>query len=206
MTESPGTRRRTFGPVVLLGLAAAGLSAVAGNRPWVRGELPAPEGEATTGYTSALALDLTADMPAASALSLVLLAGWGVLLVTRGRVRRAMALLSLLAAAGLLATVVVGARTLPASVRDSVAEVGGPAAVDTGLTVWYAAAAVGALLSLGAAVLALRLLRHWPEMGSRYDAPGRETTGSTDGRVGDDADAGNLELWKAIDEGRDPTA
>ena len=44
----------------------------------------------------------------------------------------------------------------------------------------------------------------WPEMGTRYDAPGSAvpapaTPAEPDERTG-------LDLWKAMDEGRDPTA
>ena len=44
----------------------------------------------------------------------------------------------------------------------------------------------------------------WPEMSTRYDAPtgrsGANEPGSADDRPRTDA-----ELWKALDEGRDPT-
>ena len=35
MAEPAAAARRTFGPVVLLGLATAGLAAVAAAKPWV---------------------------------------------------------------------------------------------------------------------------------------------------------------------------
>ena len=61
---------------------------------------------------------------------------------------------------------------------------------------------------LASTVLALRLVRTWPEMGSRYDAP----TGARGGDGTDPAEAPadhpteNIDIWKALDEGRDPTA
>ena len=76
------------------------------------------------------------------------------------------------------------------------------------MTGWFWLAAVAALVVLASTVLALRLVRTWPEMGSRYDAP-------TGARAGSDADAPagpaerpteNIDIWKALDEGRDPTA
>jgi hypothetical protein len=85
-------RRGRFGAVVATGLATAGLTAVACGKPWFR-----------AGGASVRLLadsDRSADMPLALALSLVVLAGWGALLVTRGRVRRALAALALLAAIG----------------------------------------------------------------------------------------------------------
>ena len=81
MTEG----RRTFGPVVALGVAAAVLAAVAAARPWVRLAEP--------GDSSLVIPVATEDgeMALAAAVSLVLLASWGVVLVTRGVVRRLVA-------------------------------------------------------------------------------------------------------------------
>ena len=47
------------------------------------------------------------------------------------------------------------------------------------------------------AVLAVRLVPGWPEMGSRYDAPGHPTPPRIMSEQRD--------LWHALDEGRDPT-
>ena len=44
--------------------------------------------------------------------------------------------------------------------------------------------------------------RHWPEMGSRYDAPGAAAATA----AGPPEEQTSLDLWKALDEGRDPTA
>ena len=44
---------------------------------------------------------------------------------------------------------------------------------------------------------AVRLTPSWPEMGTRYDSP--------TGEVAPVEPEGNLELWKALDEGHDPT-
>ena len=74
MAEATG--RRLFGPVVLGGLGSAAIVAVASARDWFR--LGSNE---KVGF---LVPDdqLRADMPLALALSLVLLAAWGVVLVT----------------------------------------------------------------------------------------------------------------------------
>ncbi len=98
-------------------------------------------------------------------------------------------------------SVVAGWLTLPDTVIDAVAEQrgsGDAVAVDT--TAWFWAAAVGTLGSLVATVLAVRWVPHWPEMGSRYDAPGAAD------RTPEAEEASSLDLWKAMDEGRDPTA
>jgi hypothetical protein len=172
--------RRTFAPVVLLGLASAGVTAIAGNRDWAT----SPGAHLVLGDTSARA-------PLAGALALVVLACWGVLLVTRGTVRRAVAVLAALAALGVLATVLLGYGAAADGLRESLER-----GAEVSRTGWYWTGLVAAVLSAVAAVAAVPLVPHWPAMGSRYDAPGtapppREET--------------SLDLWRALDDGRDPT-
>ena len=164
--------RSTFGPVVLLGLASSGLTAAASNQPWSTSEDPADAfGPIATGAESPLALSL----------SLAVLAGWGVLLILRGRVRRALAWLLALGATGVTATVVTDHGQLADQVHG-----------------WYWTALIASLISVAAAALAVRHVRSWPEMGSKYDAPGAAHQPPEPETP--------LELWKAIDQGRDPTA
>jgi uncharacterized membrane protein (TIGR02234 family) len=192
-TERAG--RRSFGPVVLLGLATAALSAVAASKPWMdTGTSPPPAG------ASAAALDTGTRYPLASATSLVLLAAWGVLLVTRGRVRRAFAVVALLAALAMVACVVAGYVTLPDAARDSFDELMGRGAREPGYTGWFWTAALAAVVGVVPAALAVRLSGRWPEMGTRYDAPGA----ARDRGRQDTADP-QRDLWHALDEGRDPT-
>ena len=193
-------RRRTFGPVVLLGLAGGGLAAVAGNRAWARGH-----GDAADRLAGMPLADEAGKVPAAGALALVVLACWGVVLVTRGRVRRAVAGLGAVASVGILVAVVTGWSSSVDSLRGDLAQVGTGGSVDH--TAWVWVTALGALLSLVATVLAVRWAPGWPEMGSRYDAPAAGTAGAT-GRPAppaDPAEQSSLDLWKAMDEGRDPT-
>ena len=182
-------RRRTFGPVVLLGLLGGGLLAVAGNNP-------AAESEATSGLVT-----YDAHMPLVTALGLVVLASWGVVLVTRGRVRRAVAALGVVASAGALAAALVGWSQVPDQLRDELAGVGVTGAGVTH-TVWWWLALLGAVVSVVATVLAVLLTPSWPEMGSRYDAP----VGTAPEPEQAPEEQSSLELWKAMDEGRDPTA
>ncbi|WP_426244240.1 Trp biosynthesis-associated membrane protein [Nocardioides sp. LHG3406-4] len=191
-------RRRTFGPVVLLGLAGAGLSAVAGTKAWLHAG--ADDVEPGSAYASVLMAESgVGQMPLAGALALVLLACWGVVLVTRGRVRRVVTWLALLTALGLAATVVAGWFTLDDQFRTALRDFVGTEP-EFSWTAWFWAAVVGALLSLAAAVAAVRFVRSWPEMGSKYDAPA-----SREPKRPDPASDESQELWKAIDEGRDPT-
>jgi uncharacterized membrane protein (TIGR02234 family) len=187
--------RRSFGAVVGCGLASAVLAAVAGRQPWAHGSAPGGFGELSATVEAG-------KVPAASALSLVVLACWGVLLVTRGRVRRVVAVLAALASVGLAVAVVVGFSTAPDHVRDAYHELG-VAHPDVGLSGWYWVAAVATLLTLLTTLAAVRLVPTWPEMGRRYDAPADASPASAEPPP---AERENLDLWKAMDEGRDPTA
>jgi uncharacterized membrane protein (TIGR02234 family) len=188
MADEP---RRTFGPVVLLGVASAGLAAVAGNRAWIEWT---GEGK---GQSSLLTVtgDDSATVPLGGALALVLLACWGVLLVTRGRVRRLVAGVGFATSVGMVITVVLGYRSATDGLRADLDELGADV-LTTASTGWYWVYLACALVAVVTTLAALRLVPTWPEMGSRYDAPGstpppREET--------------SLDLWRALDHGRDPT-
>jgi hypothetical protein len=98
-------------------------------------------------------------------------------------------------AAGLVATVVLGRASALESARDATVVLGSR---DTSahVTGWWWLALVGSLLALAAAVVAVRFCGTWPEMGSRYDAPATRPQPE---------DLDELDLWRAIDQGRDPT-
>ncbi|MFM6852439.1 MAG: Trp biosynthesis-associated membrane protein [Terrabacter sp.] len=202
-----GRSRRTFGPVVLVGVAAAGLASVAGSKPWVSGRSGAFDTSAqdNQAMVSTLSANGASESPLAAALALVLLACWGVLLVTRGRFRRAVAVLALVAALGLAATTVEAFWSLPDKLADALVEMSGTDTVSTSLTSWYAAAVVAAVLAVATTAAAVRLVPGWPEMGTRYDAPADHGSGAAE-RAGDAPPTENIDIWKALDEGRDPTA
>lgn len=178
--------RRLFAPAVLAGLAGSGLAALSGGKPWA-----APDARAG----STLVDHSGGHVPLAGALGLVALACWGVLLVTRGRVRRLVAALGALVAAGLVVTAVVGRSTALASARAATVVLG-ERDTSAHVTGWWWAALVGSLLALAAAAVALRFCGSWPEMGSRYDAPATRPRAE---------DLDELDLWRAIDQGHDPT-
>ncbi len=199
MTDAPD-RRRTFGPVALLGIAAGALGAVAASNPWVV-DAAATAADPVPGIAVADPVAAAGEMPLALALSLVTLAAWGVVLVSRGRLRRVVAGVGLLASAGLVATVVVGLLTLEERVTAAILERGpGSDVVAAEFTTWFLAAALSAVASLVAAALAVAWSPAWPEMGRRYDAPGADPA-----EVAPEQRS-NLDLWKAMDEGHDPTA
>jgi uncharacterized membrane protein (TIGR02234 family) len=203
VSPAPHERRRSFGPVVLLGLASAALAAVAGTHPWVVDGRADPAGDPVPGVELADPVAAAGEMPVALALGLVLLAAWGVVLVTRGWVRRAVAALALVAAAGLVASVVVALTTLDDQVARAILERGATDAAVTELSAWFWVAALTALLALATSGLAVAWVPAWPEMGRRYDAPASRDDTQPDGPP---AEQTHLDLWRSMDEGHDPTA
>lgn len=208
MTE-PGDQRpsprRTFGPVVVLGVASAALAAWAASKPWVDGTGADSSVEASVSVATTAAGEI-ASSPLGTALAFVVLACWGVLLVTRGRFRRVIAGLSVLAALGYAATVVWAPFSLPDHLVEQVRRRTGVTLEDTALTGWFWLACVAALLVLASTVLALRLVRTWPEMGTRYDAPTGARAAGDGAGAPSERPTDNIDIWKALDEGRDPTA
>jgi uncharacterized membrane protein (TIGR02234 family) len=180
--------RRWFGPAVLVGIAGTGLCALAGSKPWA-----APDGQAG----STLVDKSGGHVPLAAALGLVGLACWGVVLVTRRLVRRLVAVLGAVVAVGLVATAVVGRSSALDSARNATVNLRTPSGAHT--TGWWYVALVGSVLALAASALAVRHVGSWPEMGSRYDAP------SGAGSTQNPAEMEDIDLWRAIDQGRDPT-
>ncbi|HVK30633.1 MAG TPA: Trp biosynthesis-associated membrane protein [Nocardioides sp.] len=195
--------RRTFGPTVLLGLAGSGFAAIAGHKEM----LTLPEATLTAaGGLARSVQDRSVEFPLAGALALVALAAWGVLLVTRGFVRRVVAGLALVASAGIGLVVVIGGFVQDDSATGDLAIRLGlnASAVDVERTPWLWITLLSALVGLLAAGAAVRLVPDWPEMGSRYDAP----TAASDTPAppaGEPSERSNLDLWKSLDEGSDPT-
>ncbi|HET6651533.1 MAG TPA: Trp biosynthesis-associated membrane protein [Nocardioides sp.] len=182
---------RRFGPTVLAGLGASALTAVAAAQPWAEAD----------GDNAGVAVSAVADgndvAPLALALALVALASWGVLLVLRGSARRLVAVVGTLAAGGVLAAVVSAFGSAQDAAVDAAQAAGATGDTFTSsLTAWYWTTGVAAAFSLAALGVAVARAPRWPSMGSRYDAPSaRETSPAT-----------TEDLWKALDEGHDPTA
>jgi len=177
---------------VVAGLASAGLTAVAANQTWATAE-PAEGEVAFTTLTEA------PQVPLVLTLALVVLASWGVLLVTRGGVRRGVAWLGALAAAGALVAAVAGRWGLEDSLEQDFADQGATAMVDFGA--WWWVAMVAAALATTTALLGALSVGRWPEMGARYDAPGA----AEPPKEAPAEERTNLDLWKSMDEGQDPT-
>ena len=187
MNGASTSRRRTFGPVVLVGVIAGVALAVAGTEAWFVPAGAAQQGSALVGITYTYDVGVVSS---ANALALAGLACWGVVLVSRGRFRRAVAVLGLVTAVGTVVTVVWSFLTTPDDVREQFRELSLPVP-DVDSTGWFWIGAVASVLGLLAWLAAVRLVGSWPEMGGRYDTP---------------ADSPPEDLWKALDQGHDPTS
>ena len=144
---SPPSERpapRTFGPVVLRRPRRSG--ARRGGRRPSRGSRGSPAASTSRRRRQRWArrcrCDSVAESPLAAALALVVLACWGVLLVTRGRFRRAVAVLALSPPLGLVAATVEAFFSLPDAPRRRAARGLGHRHRDHRLTAWYAVALV----------------------------------------------------------------
>ncbi len=186
-------RRRSFAPTVLVGPGGAALAAVAATRTWATASGTSAGVDVTghvTGSTSA---------PLAVALALVALASWGVVLVLRGVVRRAAAVVGVLASAGALTSSLTALDRVRDDAVDAVVANGGTGdAFTTSLTGWYWICLVALLLCLLAFAVAVVAAPGWPAMGSRYDSPSARA-------VQEPGPGTEQDLWRALDEGRDPT-
>ena len=187
-TATEPRRRTSFGPTLVAGLATAALATVAAGRTWA---------EATTSAqgTRTVAAAGTDVAPAALPLALVALACWGAVLVLRRRGRRIVSLLGLLSAAG-AAVVALTSRSDAAAAAERM--LGGASDITVTTSAWPWVTAVAALLAAAAFAVAFVQAPRWPEMSARYDAPAERGQGETS--------MSDADLWRAIDEGHDPTA
>lgn len=184
-------REPSFAVTVGAGLAGAALAAVAGGRPWAVSDADAAGIKVTASVTGAQA------EPLAVALALVTLAAWGAVLVLRGRSRRTVAGAGLLASGGAVVAVLLGFRSARSDALAAVMAKGASGGTfGTSLTGWYLAAGIGALVATAAFAVAVVRSPGWPEMGSRYDAPAARA----------EAPQSDQDMWRALDEGRDPTS
>ena len=183
---------RTFWPVVLIGIAASGLVALAGHHPMMQVQMQHLE---QLGAGAVAQGDNVKEVPLAGALGLVMLACWGIVLVTKRVTRRILSVLAAVAAAGVMVTLVVEGF---AKHDDVVIELRAPIEY----TGWFWLALVASVPALVAAVAAVRSAPAWPEMGTRYDAPAAHEGSSSDTPL---EERTNLDLWKSMDEGEDPT-
>jgi hypothetical protein len=128
-----------------------------------------------------------ADTPAAAALGLVVLAGAAAVLLVRGRARRLIGALMLVAAAGIVAVNL----TTPDSIAFSAfAPSTGADTAQRSLWAWLGTAG-GVMAAVGSLAVAVRAGR-WPGPRRTYESTPRPVATGTD-------------PWTALDRGEDPT-
>lgn len=182
------TSRSSFGPTVLLGLCAAALATVGSGRAWAEATTTA-QGRRTV---TAAGTDVAAG---ALPLALVALACWGAFLVLRSRGRRVVAGLGILATVGCGVAVVTGA----GDARETAAGMlGGASDITVSTSSWPAVTIAACVAAAAAFAVAVFRAPGWPEMSARYDSPAS--------RDEEPESMSDTELWRALDDGRDPTA
>jgi uncharacterized membrane protein (TIGR02234 family) len=188
--------RRTFGAALLAGVSTSGLTAIAASQTWLRAH-----GDAA-GYPVSANVSGSDAAPLALALALVALAAWGVVLVSGVTARRLALAVALVCAVGV---VVVAARLdADSAAATTLATKGASSVSSLAHRPWYATTVIAAVLQVLVVAVSFRRVPTWPTMSSRYDAPTRSGGADVADVLVEGAD--DLTLWKALDEGHDPTA
>jgi uncharacterized membrane protein (TIGR02234 family) len=203
------TDRRGLVVALLVGLAAGGLALLGASQPWARVEIAVPGVPLSTIETTG-----TSAVPWVGALALVVIAGTLAVIPTGRTFRRVVGGVVLLAAAGAAIGVLTAGPAIDDALAEDVAESPASGGVDDAAVVDAAERPAWRWLSLGASLvgvaagaLVVYQGHRWPTMGSRYDAPaGRRSRRPAGSDSVADADQSDADLWKAMDEGRDPTA
>lgn len=204
MAAGAGTTRgiggRLYGPVLAFGLLGAVGVMVGATNPWATATSRAPG--LPTIHASASGADLA---PLVSALGVVVLAAFGAVIATRGVVRR------LLGAAVLVASGAILVSTLDPGGATDVLTAGLSAkgwsggGYQTSTEAWRWLVLVCSVVTALAGAATAGYGDQWAVMGSRYDAPRPSSvpTSTPAGEAPDDLT--ETDVWKAIDQGRDPT-
>ena len=179
--------RRHFGPTVLVGLGSAALTCVAAARPW-------GTADAVVAGTHRLGEAKGTEVaPLALALGLVALAAWGTILVFRRRGRRIVAVIGLAASLGVLTAGIATADRIADLAKEAAGDL---SSASSSTTAWFLVCLVAAAVTSVSFAAAWWLAPRWPEMAGRYDAPGGQSVRSAQSEQ---------DLWKALDQGHDPT-
>lgn len=188
--------RRLYGPSVLGSLAAGGIAFFAASRTWAHATVTADgvpsapvnvSGADAVGLVPALAL-------------VVVTAALAVLAASAGIRRGVGVLIAVVAVVAVVVTVMAGGAlddAVASAVHDSPAFIGTntPTVISHGPWRW-----IGVLAFIVAAFVGVVIARfgaQWPTMGRKYDSPAAHTPV--------DLAETEADIWKALDDGRDPT-
>lgn len=187
--------RRLYAPTVLGLLAAGGLAFLAVSRQWVSATV------ASDGLPSdTIEVSGSQALPLVGALALVVVTAALAVLATSGRIRRGVGVITVLAAAGALWVVVTGGdsvdRAFADAVEQSPAFTGGDVPDSSRSVLWPVVAAVALTVAAALGALTVAVGHRWSAMSRRYEPPaaGAPSLPKTE-----------ADIWKALDEGRDPT-
>ena len=199
-------QRRAYAAAVLGGVAAGAVMFFAASGTWASVEVAPPGMTADTVEVSG-----SSAVPLVGAMAFVVMAGSVAVVASGGWLRRAIGVVIVLAGCAAAFAVVTAGGAVDDSLHDEVASstsmTGGAGQEDAlgrkaDTTPWRWAAFAGALVAIGIGGAVAARGGDWPRMGQRYEAPGarreRPETPAEDRDVGD--------LWKALDDGEDPTA
>jgi uncharacterized membrane protein (TIGR02234 family) len=183
--------RRSYALTLAACLIGSLLAAYAVTRTWSLQLTP------RTGMTDLRTAQTGTDAsPWVIGLALVVLAGTGALLATRGVLRRALGAVLALSGGGVAVGAVVGRASLD------------PGAAGPSATVWPAFCVLGGLIIIAGGITAARLGHHWPTMSARYDRKPTPPPRYRPPQKPSDPDlapADHRTAWDALDRGDDPT-
>ncbi|WP_162891153.1 Trp biosynthesis-associated membrane protein [Aeromicrobium sp. A1-2] len=187
--------RRLLAPTVLGTVAAGGLAFFAASRTWAHVRV------ATDGLPSD-SVDVTGTdaQPLVSALALVVLTAALAVLAASPRVRRVVGGFTVLVAAAGVGIVLFGSSALDDAVGRAVEAspaFTGSTAPDFSTSPWAYVTVLGFVLAAVLGGITAKFGATWPTMSSRYDAPAARPVVVTP--------QSDSDMWKALDEGRDPT-
>ena len=187
--------RRLYAPVVLGTLAAGGLAFFTASRTWAHARIAAeglpPDTVKVSGSDS---------QPIITALALVAVTAALAVLASSPRLRRIVGVFTFGVAVSAIAVVLFDGSSvddaMTKAVKASPAFTGSNSPA-THHTAWPVLTVVAFLIVAGLGAFTARFGSAWPALSSRYDAP---RIRPTEAAAQTDAD-----MWKALDEGRDPT-
>ncbi len=204
------TDRRALVIAIVGGLAAGGLALLGVSLTWARVEI------AVQGVpSSTIEVSGSDAVPWVAALTLVILAGALAIVPTGGWLRRAVGVIVALAALGAAIGTLTAGSAIDDALSEQLAESPASGGVDDAAIVaaadhpaWRWLTLGGSVAGLAGGVYVTARGHRWATMGSRYDAPAARRSPETEpGDVPEESEpAENADLWRALDEGRDPTA
>ena len=201
--------RRGLVIAIVGGLAAGGLALLGVSRPWARVEIAVPGVPSSTIEVSG-----SSAVPWVGALTLVILAGALAFVPTGGWLRRTVGVIVCLAAAGAAIGTLTAGPAVDDALSDQLAESPASGGVDDVAIVaaadhpaWRWLTFGGSAVGIAVGVYVAARGHRWATMGSRYEAPAATRRRADPPEPAEEPEpTENADLWRALDEGRDPTA